>query len=103
MAKILKNNFRSRDCIGRFGGDEFIVMIDNLPNTDIIFRKAKIINQSACELKIDGALVGISTSIGIAIVPQNGTEYDILFETADRALYNVKKNGRNGHHCEISD
>lgn len=103
FSKLLKNSFRPRDCIGRFGGDEFIVMIDNLPNTDIIFRKAKIINQVACDLKIDGVSAGISTSIGIAIVPQNGTEYDILFETADHALYQVKKNGRNGYHCEISD
>ena len=103
FSKVLKNNFRPNDCIGRFGGDEFVVMIDKLPNTDIIFRKAKTINQLACDLAIDEVPARISASIGIAIVPQNGTDYDTLFQAADTALYYVKKNGRNNYHCEIPD
>ena len=101
FAEILKRNFRPNDCIGRFGGDEFIVIIDNLPNTDIIIRKAKIINQTARDLVIDGQPAGITASIGIAVIQQQGTDYDKLFQIADRALYHVKENGRNNYYCEI--
>ncbi len=96
FSRNLRKKFRPNDCIGRFGGDEFVVMIDNLPGMEIVIRKARDIKQVALELEIDGKNAGISASIGIAIIPQDGTEYEKVFKAADTALYHVKQNGRNG-------
>ena len=103
FAKSLRKNFRPNDCIGRFGGDEFVIVIDNLPNKDIIIRKAECIRQAACNLIIDGALVNITASIGIAIVPQHGKDYESLFKSADEALYHVKATGRNGYYYQVDN
>lgn len=100
FSKKLRGCFRPYDCVARFGGDEFLVVIDNLPNTEVITRKARIINQIARELEIDGENAKISASIGIAIIPQAGTDYEEVFKVADNALYYVKKNGRDGWHCD---
>ena len=93
----IRKIFRPNDCLGRFGGDEFIVILDNLPSVDIVVRKAEGIKQIAAELTIDEVNAGITASIGISIVPQQGTNYDTLFKTADEELYKVKANGRNGY------
>ena len=99
----LRKIFRPNDCVGRFGGDEFIVIIDNLPSTEIIVRKAENIKRIACDLTVEGKNVGISASIGIAIVPPQGTNYDTLFKSADEALYQVKAGGRNGYRINYAE
>ena len=100
FARNLRKRFRPNDCIGRFGGDEFVVIIDNLPGIEIVLRKAREIKQVASELVIDGRNAGITASVGVAIIPQDGTDYDLVFKAADRALYHVKQNGRNGFYYE---
>lgn len=102
FSKKLKKCFRPYDCIARFGGDEFLVFIGDLPDTEIIFRKAEMINQMARELKIDGENAKISASIGIATAPQQGMDYAKIFKAADDALYHVKNNGRDDYHCNLS-
>ena len=99
----LRKIFRPNDCVGRFGGDEFIVIIDNLPSTEIIVRKAENIKRIACDLLVEGKKVGISASIGISIVPPQGTNYDTLFQSADEALYQVKASGRNGYRINYAE
>lgn len=97
FARRIRRIFRPNDCVGRFGGDEFIVIVENLPSTDIVVRKAENIKKIASEIVIDGIDAGVTASIGIAVVPSNGTDYDTLFKTADEALYRVKKMGRNDY------
>ena len=96
FSRNLRKKFRPNDCIGRFGGDEFVVMIDNLPGMEIVLRKARDIKNVAMNLTVDGRPAGITASIGIAIIPQDGEDYDTVFKAADTALYHVKQNGRNG-------
>ncbi len=96
FSRNLRKKFRPNDCIGRFGGDEFVVIIDNLPDIDIIKRKARDINRVARELEIDGTPAKITASVGIAIIPNDGTDYETVFKAADEALYYVKANGRDG-------
>lgn len=103
FSKNLRKKFRPNDCIGRFGGDEFVVIIDNLPNMEIIDRKAREIKQVALDLVIDDINAGITASIGIAIVPQDGTDYETVFKAADKALYYVKNNGRNNFYYRNFD
>ncbi|MBQ6005853.1 MAG: diguanylate cyclase [Selenomonadaceae bacterium] len=101
FAKGLRKIFRPNDCIGRFGGDEFVVIVDSLPNMEVVIRKAEQIKQIAFNLSIDGKGHFVTASIGIAIAPQNGRDYDSLFASADKAVYHVKNNGKNGYYCEL--
>ena len=103
FSKNLRKKFRPNDAIGRFGGDEFVVMIDNLPGMEIVTRKARDIKQVALDLTIDGRNAGVTASIGIAVIPQDGTEYDTIFKAADTALYHVKTHGRNGFYYSTAE
>lgn len=101
FSKGLKKIFRSNDSIGRFGGDEFVVTADNLPSMEVVIRKAEQIKQIAYNLTVEGKEHIVTASIGIAIAPQNGRDYDSLFASADKAVYHVKNNGKNGYYCEL--
>ena len=101
FAKGLKKIFRPNDCIGRFGGDEFVVIVDSLPNMEVVIRKAEQIKQIASNLAVEGKAHIVTASIGIAIAPQNGRDYDSLFAAADKGVYHVKNNGKNGYYCDL--
>ncbi|MBR6889258.1 MAG: diguanylate cyclase [Selenomonadaceae bacterium] len=101
FAKGLKKIFRPNDCIGRFGGDEFVVIVDSLPNIEVVMRKAEQIKQIAYNLTVKGRSHFVTASIGIAIAPQNGRDYDSLFAAADKAVYHVKNSGKNGYYCQL--
>ena len=96
FSKKLKGLFRSSDFIGRFGGDEFVVLLPNIQNQEFIPRKASQILQLAKNLKIDGESTNITASIGVAIALQDGVDYETLFDSADKSLYQVKRKGRDG-------
>lgn len=97
FAKALKCVFRQSDCIGRFGGDEFMVLIEGALNREVIGRKALQILEAARAISVEGKDVHITASIGVTVVPEHGTAYDELFKVADKALYRVKSEGRNGY------
>lgn len=103
FAHGLKKIFRPNDCIGRFGGDEFVVIVDSLPNMEVVLRKAEQIKQIAFNLTVEGKSRIVTASIGIAIAPQNGRDYESLFDAADKAVYHVKKNGKNGYYCQLAE
>ena len=81
--------------IFRIGGDEFSIVIENYPydNDDLLIRKLNRMNDELS--KKDGVLPAISLSIGIAHGKSADTT-DSLFKKADKALYQVKKQGRHG-------
>ena len=99
FSKGLKKIFRPNDCIGRFGGDEFVVILDNMPNMEVVMRKAEQIRQIAFNLTVEGKGQFVTASIGIAVAPHSGRDYDSLFAAADKAVYHVKNNGKNGYYC----
>ena len=101
FAKGLKKIFRPNDCIGRFGGDEFVVIVDSLPNMEVVVRKAEQIKQIAANLSIEGKSKFVTASIGIAIAPDSGRDYESLFAEADKAVYHVKNSGKNGYYCQL--
>ena len=101
FANGLKKIFRPNDCIGRFGGDEFVIIVDSLPNMEVVVRKAEQIRQIAYNLTVEGKKNFVTASIGIAIAPDNGRDYDSLFAAADKAVYYVKNHGKNNYYCEL--
>ncbi|MBR1645360.1 MAG: diguanylate cyclase [Selenomonadaceae bacterium] len=100
FANGLRKVFRTNDCIGRFGGDEFVAIIDNLPQLEVVRRKAEQIRNLAFNLTVEGKTKFVTASIGIAIAPYEGRDYETLFRVADEAVYWVKNNGKNNFYCK---
>lgn len=91
LAIILKGELRQNDLTIRWGGEEFMVLIDNgLESSLAIAEKLRL----AVENKLHIDTRNITISIGISEI-QKGDSQEILFKRADRALYNSKHNGKN--------
>lgn len=98
FAKALRSIVRRNDLIGRFGGDEFVVLLHNVESISVVRLVADRINAAARSLNTGNDEVKISASIGIAIAPRDGTTYDSIFSRADESVYVVKDRGRDGYH-----
>lgn len=96
VAERLVSALRESDTLARFGGDEFVVLQPVVGGESDAQDLAKKI-LGALEQPIDtGAHKhAVSTSVGIALYPADGTSGDLLLEAADRALYRAKRAGRN--------
>lgn len=98
VAKRLIEVTRSKDIIARWGGDEFIVMMEGeLNHTNIITKAQEMLDIMRRPIKLEGRMVNILTSIGIAsskVVKANAQE---LIKHADIAMYHTKQNGRNNY------
>lgn len=93
----LSSMFRGDDIIGRIGGDEFVVFMSNVTSREDIVNKARNIGKAFRKTYSDDAnSVTVSASIGISIYPLDGSNYEELLDKSDKALYEVKKNGKNG-------
>ena len=95
VASLLKNAFRSIDFVCRIGGDEFaIVMVEMTSDLKYtIEEKIKWVNEELSRPTEDAPAV--SLSVGVAFSDRENPGEDI-FKDADKALYNIKENGRNG-------
>ena len=96
VSSSLKGQFRSRDIIGRIGGDEFIVFTEGLISKETIERKAQAI--VGCFQKTysgENKTYSISGSIGIATQLDKNSTYEDLYKAADKALYKAKLLGKN--------
>ena len=97
FANSLREIFNENSYIGRFGGDEFSVLLKNSPNENFFAEKACAILDAAKNIFIEGMEIQITASIGVAAVSA-AVEYKKAFELADGALYFVKEHGRNNFH-----
>ncbi len=107
FAEIIKSAVRSTDLVGRMGGDEFIAYCQNVRDEKVIANKTKYINEeliaSAKEYMGEDMSVPIGASIGCVIAPDEGVNFGDLFKKADKALYEVKSNGKHGYSFFHSD
>jgi len=96
ISKIIQENVREIDIVGRFGGEEFCVV---LPDTDMEGSRvvAERIRKSAEKrsIKAYDNTVSVTLSIGIAIYPSDGKLLEEMMDKADWALYRAKSQGRN--------
>ncbi len=98
FSDILRQYARSNDIVCRLGGDEFILYLVGVGDRKIASERAKsIINTLDARLDEMGYSKTCSVSVGIAIYPQDGDNFQTLYNNADRALYLVKKNGKNAY------
>ncbi|MDO5111217.1 MAG: EAL domain-containing protein [Clostridia bacterium] len=94
-AASIRSVLRTGDLVGRIGGDEFAVFLQNIPYNAVMERRA----QQICSLlrKTYNNTVQLSASIGVAIYPDDGETLDDIALSADKALYYVKDRGRDGY------
>ncbi|QRG68663.1 sensor domain-containing protein [Brevibacillus choshinensis] len=86
------------DIVARLGGDEFTILLSQLTDTKQAEAVAEqILSQLQKPFELNGHLVTVSCSIGIALFPQDGETAEDLLKRADTALYAVKSQGRNGY------
>jgi diguanylate cyclase (GGDEF)-like protein/PAS domain S-box-containing protein len=95
-AKRLSAALRRGDTVARFGGDEYVLIIPDLKVVeDTIPVAQKIVESFRKPFLIDTQQLFVTTSIGIAVYPNDGTDGDILLKNADKAMYQAKQTGRN--------
>ncbi|KAB2309365.1 EAL domain-containing protein [Betaproteobacteria bacterium SCN2] len=97
VAQRLREQVRERDVVARLGGDEFaIIQFRVAGGSEIEAVAARLLEAIRQPYEIQGQVVEIGASIGIAVCPQHASEQHELLECADLAMYKVKNEGRNG-------
>lgn len=92
----IQTNLRDNDTLGRLSGDEFLIVAEeicNLADAEKIAEKVLLATQE--NFSIDKQRISISASIGIALFPDHGDDFNTLLQHADSAMYNAKQQGRN--------
>jgi len=98
VANRLKGCVREIDTLSRQGGDEFLIALTNIPDADAIGIMAmNILEEVAEPVVVEGRELSLSGSIGIAVYPEDGSDFDTLLKKADMAMYNAKEAGRNAY------
>ena len=99
LGHLLFDRFTNNEIVGRFGGDEFIIFIENNNDVDIAIAIAKEIVSIVSEnVKLPNKKERLSISIGIAIYNGQEKNYSELFKKADNALYQAKADAKNRYH-----
>jgi diguanylate cyclase (GGDEF)-like protein len=94
-AKRIRANVRDQDTVARLGGDEFAVVLEGVSEAKEVLPVIERIVDSLREVTtVDGHEVNTSTSIGIAMYPENGSNLSELLRAADLAMYQAKSSGR---------
>ncbi len=94
IAGVISSQFRNTDFVGRIGGDEFVILMPDIPAKEVAFEKAESLIQII--LKKEGLSIpdNISISIGLAFSDSEDKTYASFFGKADQALYVAKKSGK---------
>ena len=95
VASRLRDSVRAADTVGRIGGDEFVVLMAQLSDSDSILALAEKLRKALRQpLVVVGHELSISCSIGVAVYPADGTDAIALTKGADDAMYRAKDDGR---------
>jgi diguanylate cyclase (GGDEF)-like protein/PAS domain S-box-containing protein len=95
VAGRLSAALRKGDTVARFGGDEFVLILPDLREIEDVTQVAqKIVDGFRKPFLIDSHQLIVTTSIGIAVYPDDGTDEGILLKNADIAMYQAKQSGR---------
>lgn len=91
----IDKNFRQNDIKGRIGGDEFVIFLPGMSNTDVLHRHCLgLCRRLTRVFHKEGKHHAFSISIGAAQYPAHGQSYEELFARADEALYEAKRRGK---------
>lgn len=91
---VLLDNFRATDVLMRFGGDEFLILLKDMQNENLVRLKCEDIRRGVRKIKLETADVQVSVSIGAAWIGKDTIELNDFFQAADDALYFAKLGGK---------
>ncbi|MFN3862189.1 MAG: putative bifunctional diguanylate cyclase/phosphodiesterase [Roseateles sp.] len=95
VSERLVGALRASDLVGRFGGDEFVVLLTDLQSRqDIVVVLEALLSVVEVPVKADGRALSVTPSIGVAVFPDDGRHADELIQHADTAMYRAKARGR---------
>jgi len=96
LAGRLSARVRSTDTLSRQGGDEFHLLLSNLAEPDaIVTFLGELMDDLQQPFRIDGQELTTSVSVGVAIYPEDGADFETLLKKADMAMFRAKDAGRN--------
>ncbi|HHW66303.1 MAG: hypothetical protein PWP07_887 [Epulopiscium sp.] len=96
-AKRLKAALRKTDFLCRIGGDEFIILLNNIKNDEVNRLAQRIVDAFKEPFELQGHALSVTPSIGISIYPNHGNDIETLIKKADDAMYLAKKKGKNNY------
>ncbi len=92
----LKRLFARKGMLGRYGGDQFVALLDDVHDRSRLEAEAQAVIAAFEEpFQIEGHVLMLSFSIGISVFPEDGELFDLLLKKADTAMYHAKDKGRN--------
>jgi diguanylate cyclase (GGDEF)-like protein len=94
VATVLRSSLRESDFVGRYGGEEFLVLLPDTGRDQAVVVAEKV-REAVASLALSEIAQPVTASLGIAAVPDDAGDADTLIRAADRALYAAKANGRN--------
>jgi diguanylate cyclase (GGDEF)-like protein/PAS domain S-box-containing protein len=104
IAKRFKQSLRAVDLVGRLGGDEFIILIEDVDELSQVGTQAhKILSSAIKPMVILGKECRITASIGISVYPRDGEDEQTLMKNADMAMYFAKEKGKNNYQFYSKD
>lgn len=93
IATVLKTHFRATDLIGRFGGDEFVVLMTEMNQKEMVAQKAKEVMEDLSQKCKSQLNIPVSVSIGITFFKEKDS-FDTMFQRGDKGLYKAKNTGK---------
>jgi diguanylate cyclase (GGDEF)-like protein/PAS domain S-box-containing protein len=97
VARGMEEVVRPRDMIARLGGDEFVVLMADLESTrDGLNVAERVLSRIGNAIEIDGQVMPLGASVGVAFAPHDGENGEELLRAADLAMYDAKSRGRRG-------
>lgn len=97
VAETIKKIVGAGGTVARFGGDEFVVLLENHDPEKVVSMLKTLYGQIGVLFVEEQKDITVTISVGVASYPQDGDTYEEMFEKADKALYVAKANGKNNY------
>ena len=96
LAAGMKQLTRRSDVVGRIGGDEFAIFLKDIPSKAVaVDRAAKLLEMFRHLFHEEKKMIQVTCSVGVAVYPEDGMDFQTLYHSADLALYQAKNQGKN--------
>ncbi len=104
-AMRLRSGLRASDTVARLGGDEFVAVLTHCQTRDDVEQTVeRLIEQLQAPFRVEGHVLSMGVSAGVALYPSDGRDAQTLIRCADAAMYEVKRAGGNdfGFHASLN-
>lgn len=104
VADRLRETLRKNDTVARMGGDEFLIILPEICDiSDAVNVAEKIVSAFQAPFMLENHELLITTSVGLAVYPENGSDAETITKNADIAMYQAKRLGKNKCVCYLSE